>query len=135
MDGALADILEVAVPRNRERDVTGLLAAHRGWFIQALEGPPDGLRELAAIIRGDPRHEALQLLTKGPIAERMFPDWNLCARVLSDADTAVLMGFDNEADFDPMALSERTVLRLLAVVAEAHRNRFSAQQKMVVRRQ
>ena len=134
MDSLLAEILADAIPRNRERGLTGLLLAHRGWFIQTLEGGDAAVLSTFAGILGDDRHQSPRVLSEGPVQKRMFPNWNLCARVLSKADTAVLMGYDEDPAFDPAALPERILLRLLAVIAEAHHHRFGAQQRMMAMR-
>ena len=134
MDGALSDILAIAIPRNRMRGVTGLLIAYRGWFIHAVEGDEPPVRETLEFVRGDRRCHPPCVLTEGPLAQRQFGDWSLAGRVLSPADSAVLRGFDDADDFDPAAVPERILLRLFAVVAEAHRHRFTVQQQQIIRR-
>ena len=134
LDGVLSDILTDAIPRNRDRNVTGLLIAHRGWFIHALEGPAEAVRETFDDVCADERHLAPRKLVETPADRRMFDGWSLGARVLNAADVAVLRGFDAPDRFDAAALPERVVLRLLAVVADAHHDRFTAQQQMMARR-
>ena len=38
-DATVQEIISVAEPNNARMGVTGLLLAHQGWFVQALEGP------------------------------------------------------------------------------------------------
>ena len=134
MEGALSDILAVAIPRNRIREITGLLIGHRGWFIHAVEGREPAVRETVDFVRDDRRCQPLSVLAEDPIDQRQFADWHLAARVLSPADTAVIRDFDAPDDFDPARLPRRVLMRLFAVVAEAHAHRFTAQQQQFVRR-
>jgi len=135
VDGVLADILAVAVPMNRALGVTAMLLAHKGWFIGGVEGPDAAVREVVDMIRADDRHQGLHLIGEGAAAERLFPGWSLCARILSDDDAAVLTRARASAPFDAAATPKRTVLRLFAIVAKAHSARFTAQQRLTIRRE
>ena len=128
----LCDIQALAIPNNRAMGVTSLLLAHRGWFIQLIEGPEDGARRAFNAIRADGRHRTVRLMIE-EAAPGLLPDLALGVRVLSRADTAVLRGFDAVDGFDPTVLSNRALLRLMAVVSEAHGDRLAAQQRMAVR--
>lgn len=120
MDETLKDILRVAVRENANQGITGLLIAHRGWFVQALEGPVSGVRSRFGSIVRDPRHRDVNILAEGPTEARLFAAWSMCARVLSATDAAVLEVLDRKASFDPAAVPERIVIRLLTAVAETH---------------
>jgi hypothetical protein len=134
MDGMLSDILAEAVPRNRAREVTGLIITHAGWVVQGLEGPPDAVRATYAAILTDARHRDLVLRTEGPAGERLFPRWSLCARVLSSVDAAVVSDLAPGGLFDPADAPPQTLVRLLSIISKAHDHRFDAQQRMIVRR-
>jgi hypothetical protein len=129
LDGHLASILDVAIRRNRARGVTGLLVAYRGWFVQALEGPAEVVRDAYAEIRDDLRHQSPTILIEGAVPARMFAAWPMCARVLSKADAAVLDAVRPKATFDPRKAPQRAVMRLLTIVAEVHAHRFEEQQQ------
>jgi hypothetical protein len=135
VDGVLADILATGVARNRKSGLTSILLFHRGWFIGALEGPEPALQATFERMKNDPRHLGLHTIAQAVHTERLFPAWSFCAWALSGDDAAVLAGFDEEDDFDGSAVPERTVLRLLAVVASAHGRRFAAQQRLRIRRE
>ena len=127
LDETLKDILTVAVRENGRRAITGLLIAHRGWFVQALEGPVEAVHgRFGAIVR-DTRHRDAIILAEGPTQARMFGAWSMCARVLSPTDAAVLDLLDQKAAFDPAGVAERTVIRLLTTVAELHGRTLDAQ--------
>ena len=134
LDSVLAEILARGQPQNRKLGVTSLLMAHRGWFIQLIEGPEAAVHEALQAIQEDSRHRLLRVMIEGEVEKRLFPDWSLAARLLSAADAAVLRGFDAADWFDPTALPERTLMRLAAVVAKAHGRRFDAQQRVTIRR-
>jgi hypothetical protein len=127
-DETLRAILSVAVPANRELDVTGLLVAHQGWFLQALEGSQAVVRGLYERISADPRHRDSLVLVQGRQPERGFGAWTMCARTLSRTDEAVLATLDRKASFDPTMLPERSVIRFLDAVGEVHARLFTAQQ-------
>jgi hypothetical protein len=133
-DGVLADILADAVPRNRARDLTGLIITHAGWIVQGLEGPSDAVRATYGSILGDDRHLDIVVRWDEPAAERLFPRWSLCARCLSGADAALVNDLAGGGPFDPADASPHTLVRLLNIISKAHDHRFDAQQRMIVRR-
>jgi len=134
MDGVLSDILADAVPRNRAREITGLIITHAGWVVQGLEGPPDAVRETYGAILADGRHRDLVVRMDGSATERLFPRWSLCARALSRADAALVTDLAAGGPFDPADASPHTLVRLLSIISKAHDHRFDAQQRMIVRR-
>lgn len=127
MDETLKDILRVAVRKNGSQGITGLLIAHRGWFVQTLEGPVSAVRNRFGSIVRDPRHRDMIILAEGPAEARLFGAWSMCARVLSPSDATVLEILDQRASFDPAAAPERTVVRLLTTVAETHTRALNEQ--------
>lgn len=73
----LLDILQTSRRNNRAADVTGLLLYSGGTFIQALEGPPERVRETFERIARDPRHRGAQVLLREPKEQRYFPEWEM----------------------------------------------------------
>ena len=84
LKAALTNIVTRSIVKNRKAKITGLLIAHKGWFVQALEGPraavealaaraveiaeggeayPAGVREIASRIATDLPEKAKTLLT------------------------------------------------------------------------
>ncbi|MGE0046776.1 MAG: BLUF domain-containing protein, partial [Hyphomonadaceae bacterium] len=61
-DAALEEIVALAAPRNRARDITGLLIADRRAFIQILEGPRTAVSLLFQDISRDARHRNVVLV-------------------------------------------------------------------------
>ncbi len=134
LDGALADVLTSAVPRNRGRDITSLLITHAGWIVQGLEGPPEAVRATYAAVMTDDRHRVPKIRLEGLSAERLFPRWSLCARALSHADAVLVRDLAGGGVFDPSSAPPQTLVRLLSIISKAHDHRFDAQQRMIVRR-
>jgi len=120
VDEMLKDILATAVRENAKRGITGLLIAHNGWFVQALEGSMEAVQATLATIVRDMRHRDSHILAEGPTEARMFGAWSMCARVLSKTDAAVMELLDQKTSFNPADFPERVIIRLLTTVAELH---------------
>jgi hypothetical protein len=125
---ALMDIVTRAVARNRAAGISGLLVAHRGWFVQALEGRKSVVEALFEKIAADPRHHHALPVSAGPVEARLFAPWSMGARALMGGDEAVLAALNPRAPFDPTRAPERTILRLLTTVAEVHWRTLGDQQ-------
>ena len=130
LTGNLDRILAAAIANNRPKDITGLLIAHRGWFLQALEGPMDAVHDLFRCICADPRHRDAILLAEGPTDQREFGQWSMCARQLSATDALILGELDRRSTFEPSDFPERTVMRLLRAVASVHGQSLTQQQEL-----
>lgn len=121
LDFVVQQIIGAAIRRNRAVGLTGLLLTVQGNFIQALEGNVDAVRATYAQISLDPRHHDLHIISQGPAAQRLFGDWNMCARTLAPSDKAILDILDGKGAFNPQALTAESVQRLLTTVAEIQR--------------
>ena len=127
---ALMDIVTRAISRNRAAGISGLLVAHRGWFVQALEGCKPGVEALFEKIAADPRHHHALPVMAGPVETRLFEPWSMGARALMGGDEAVLAVLNPRAPFDPTRAAERTILRLLTTVADVHWRTLGEQQSL-----
>lgn len=128
LDENIGQILVSAIRNNRLKGITGLLIAHRGWFLQALEGPTDDVHELFKHICTDPRHRDAILLGEGRVPVREFGLWSMCARQLSPTDALILGELDRRPTFEPADFPERAVMRLLRTVASVHARALTRQQ-------
>jgi hypothetical protein len=72
---------------NRQLGITGLLLYSRGRFLQLLEGRPEPVQELYAIILDDPRHTQIRKVLYGEVEAPMFKDWYMGVLDLSNART------------------------------------------------
>jgi len=129
LKSALVDIVTRAIAPNRAARISSLLVAHRGWFVQALEGPRPTVETLFETIAADPRHHHALPLAAADADARLFEPWSMGARMLSLGDEAVLAALNPKAPFEPARLPERTVLRLLTTVADVHWRMLGEQQR------
>jgi len=117
LDFQVQQIIGAAIRRNRSVGITGLLLTVQGHFIQALEGNVDAVRATYARISLDPRHHDLHIISQGSAGQRLFGEWNMCARTLAPSDKAILDVIDSKGGFRAESLTADTVQRLLTTVA------------------
>jgi len=118
------DIVEVAARRNTAVGVTGALLLCRGWFLQALEGRPDAVKEIYTRIRADRRHTHVTIIADDRVRAREFGGWSMCGRELSATDEAIVDSLEASAKFDVSTLTAHSALRLLSKVRDQQmRNR------------
>jgi len=89
----MLSLLQQAREANRECDVTGLLLHRENSFFQVLEGPERAVLEVFEKLKGDPRHQRIELLFQGACDEREFPDWRMGFSELDGIDVSQLPGF------------------------------------------
>ena len=112
-DAVIGNIVSAALERNGPLSVTGALLYAGGRFLQALEGAP---RDVALVLGGiamDPRHHHFTPVGRTVIAQRLFPDWVLCAGQVE--------GLDVTANFDPAEMQADDFLALLVQLADRER--------------
>ncbi len=118
---ALRRIVMASMGKNRLSDITGLLLAHEGWFLQALEGPEAAVLSVVARIARDPRHRDLQVLFSGPDEARLFSDWNMAGAKLGPDAEPLLTALGQLARFDGHALDADAALQLLKFAGDSER--------------
>ena len=77
---ALHNILMASRRNNSARDITGLLVAGGGRYLQILEGSPTALDDLLERIRSDGRHSGFVEFLRHGILERSFGLWSMAFR-------------------------------------------------------
>jgi hypothetical protein len=120
---ALHRIVAASMAKNRQADITGLLLAHEGWFVQVLEGAEPDIGALIVRIACDPRHRDLKLLFSGPDETRQFGDWDMASAKLGPEADPLLTELGLLARFDGHALDADAAMRLLALAADTERAR------------
>lgn len=121
LDFVVQQIIAASIARNRTVGVTGLLLCIQGVFIQAIEGDVDAVRATFARISMDPRHQDVHIIAQGPVEQRLFGDWNMCAASLAPSDKAILDVLDGKGRLNPQTLTAASVARLLTTVATVQR--------------
>ena len=107
------DIVSHSQRQNAERQVTGGLVVHGGYFFQVLEGDRQVLTRLLTRIFQDPRHTNCELLLFDEIGERMFPDWTMRAQLSPDVIAEALGAFGLSHNLRPEKLSGYAVWDLV----------------------
>ena len=103
-----ASRFSVARSGNAKKDVTGALLTHEDWFVQALEGDEDVVRDLYEHIYRDGRHEKVTVIFAEPVDERVFARWAM-AKVADEGepDIPLLMNV-NKGGISPAAARPTT---------------------------
>ena len=76
-DAGLQQLLQRARANNQREGVTGVLLYADGNFMQYIEGQPEALQRVYAIIRADRKHHGLIELFSEQVSERAFSDWTM----------------------------------------------------------
>ncbi|MEM7661727.1 MAG: BLUF domain-containing protein [Pseudomonadota bacterium] len=82
----LKELLKQARNKNAQLQVTGVIVIGRQRIYQWLEGPRKSVDRLIERIAVDTRHRDLQILERGPIAERLFGPWTMLLATDSGTD-------------------------------------------------
>ena len=92
-DEELLDILKASRENNSSRDVTGLLLYKGGNFMQVLEGPDEVVEALYEMIKTDPRHKDVFVLSREQISNRQFPAWEMAFQNLDNPEVKSEPGY------------------------------------------
>jgi hypothetical protein len=99
----LVEILTKAKEKNSRLGITGMLLYKEGNFMQLLEGEEKIVRDLYETIRLDVRHHDAIILLDEPAEDRLFADWSMGFKDLSDPELESLPGY---APFRNLTLSK-----------------------------
>ena len=119
-------IIAASIQNNRRSDISGMLLAHEGWFIQALEGGRGNIAASVERIFRDPRHTEPHVLSAGPAPSRAFRDWNMTAAAAGPEARPFLAELGMIEDFDPRQFDGASAFRLMLALAEVERARERA---------
>ncbi len=98
---SLIDLLNQAREYNKAHGITGMLIYTNGRFIQALEGEMTAVERVFSSIYKDPRHKRVVRVIEGDSKQRIFNNWSMGFKNLSDYDNRLLEGFEDvEVFFD-----------------------------------
>ena len=122
-EAAIHRIIAVSMGKNRTIDVTGLLLAHQGWFLQVLEGPSAEISGLMGRISRDTRHREVRTVCSDMVEARLFSDWNMVGARLGPEADPVLTELGQIARFDTGGLKADAALQLLVFAADHQRRR------------
>ena len=86
-------LLQQARQRNHSCGLSGHLVYRDDTFEQWIEGPPEALDAVWASIQRDPRHVEIELLSRHPVAQRIYPDWSMSFSTYPSLNPFKLTGF------------------------------------------
>lgn len=89
----LLALLERARENNQRLGITGILLYRDGDIIQVLEGERAVVTALYRKILNDPRHTRATLMFEGESDTRLFSEWSMGFRDLSDPAVQAMPGF------------------------------------------
>ena len=89
----LKRLLVKARAKNSKRNITGMLIYKEHEFIQALEGDEEEVDKLYSIIKTDPNHKNLTILSNKRIVERSFSAWSMGFSAITNDEIKDIDGF------------------------------------------
>ncbi|WP_420317347.1 BLUF domain-containing protein [Ekhidna sp.] len=78
------EITHASIRNNKVFDITGMLLAIEGHYLQYLEGGKKDVLNLLKIIKQDARHKDLVVWVQGFYEERVFSEWSMGSWMLSN---------------------------------------------------
>jgi hypothetical protein len=97
---------------NTRTGTTGALLCNAGHFAQVLEGPADAVKATVGFITCDPRSLSLQLLERGYVDQRAFPNWSMAYVDGANQPDITLVGIKGALD-EPSGPAILSMLRWL----------------------
>jgi len=113
-ESELLGLLKECREFNRANGITGMLLYIQGKFIQVLEGQKEAVVQLFDRIALDPRHLRVAVIVEGESDERIFKNWSMGFRRLTEKEAAHLGGFrDIDQFFARKRITEESNLLLV----------------------
>jgi hypothetical protein len=86
IESDLSEIVSKARFSNQKNSVTGVLLFRGGIFLQLIEGEKKDVENLYRKIEKDPRHSNLIILFQQESQDRVFPNWDMGLKLVTDLD-------------------------------------------------
>lgn len=96
----VAQILSKSRSNNRTKQIVGALYYGNGYFYQCLEGDEKELLALYEVLKTDPRHSNLHIISMKRIIERSFGEWEM-KFVPAEQEVQKLINSSGMKAFDP----------------------------------
>lgn len=80
------DLVYKSLSYNASKTISGILLFRSGIFLQLLEGDQQEVEKLFKKIETDSRHANLVVLFRQNTDRRIFPEWDMGLKILSDLD-------------------------------------------------
>ncbi len=122
----IKDIIMTSRRKNAAANVTGILFADGGYYVQALEGRRSRVTKTYNRIASDVRHSNLLIVSCIDIRERMFAGWSMALHGDMSASVREQMrGFFSLNSFDPENITLESLVYFLQILAVDMRRRNS----------
>jgi PAS domain S-box-containing protein/diguanylate cyclase (GGDEF)-like protein len=108
----ILEILNRSWHNNHDTNITGFLIYDGTFFIQCLEGDPLSIESCYVKITKDTRHHTLKMISKEPIGERNFKDWNM-SYIGHNIYSQIIPKYAENSPFDPYSIESKNLLQLL----------------------
>ena len=95
----LVRLLMKSRTNNKGLDVSGMLLHLQGKFIQVLEGEREQVRSLYDRIQKDRRHRKVTIVVEGESPDRIFQDWSMGFKHLTQTEFYQESGFLDMDEF------------------------------------
>lgn len=118
MDQQVAGILSQSRLNNQTRNLVGALYYANGVFFQCLEGEEAAIDRLLEQLHQDTRHTDLQVLSRVPIREREFQDWEMKFALL-DHEIRQFLRQNGLNKFDPYKFTPAMTEELVHLLVSA----------------
>lgn len=89
----LFNLLSACREKNQRLHITGHLLYTNEVFVQCIEGPPPGIESLWQSLQHDERHYDIELISRGPLAQRRFGDWSMAFSSYAHFNKFAMSGF------------------------------------------
>ncbi|MCU0419561.1 MAG: BLUF domain-containing protein [Cyclobacteriaceae bacterium] len=95
----LKELLDKSRANNFKTGITGMMLYLEGKFIQVLEGEEAAVKALLAKIKKDTRHTKIATLLEGQLGQRLFNQWTMGFKNLSEAEFTQVSGYQSPEVF------------------------------------
>lgn len=121
-DGKMMDelntIMEVALRKNEQANITGALIFDDIWFMQILEGERETISATLRRIIADERHDNLTIMDARPIDDRLFGNWWMGVAAIRGASERLLTRHGLGPRFNPSKMTGEQALVLAVDLAQ-----------------
>lgn len=112
----LKEIINIAVKRNKENNITGMLLYANRCFFQIIEGPSEAIDSLYEIIQHDDRQNTITKVLDQEITGRAFADWSMGALKLDPtmSENNQVFELSNQVLENKVITPSHEILKILA---------------------
>jgi hypothetical protein len=118
VESAAGEFVPLAMEKNDEHDISGLVLAHEGYYLQLIEGERERINQLYTNLVKDERHECVTLLRYTQLREREFGDWSMAYITTNDLGDDVIQRLKaDQLDFKIISsINAMVILRRIAAL-------------------